>query len=62
MLLFSGFYNLFLVPVFSVAAPYLIKVTFNLSSEVYGVAEGLIALGMIIGGFIITLKPAMFSY
>lgn len=60
MLLFSGFYNLFLVPVFSVAAPYLIKVTFNLSSEVYGVAEGLIALGMIIGGFIITLKPAMF--
>ena len=33
-----------------VAAPYLIKVTFGLSSEVYGVAEGLIALGMIIGG------------
>ena len=60
MLLFSGFYNLFLVPVFSVAAPYLIKVTFKMSSEIYGVAEGIIALGMIIGGFIITYKPDQF--
>lgn len=60
MLLFSGFYNLFLVPVFSVAAPYLIKVTFGLSSEVYGIAEGMIALGMILGGLIITWKPTKF--
>lgn len=60
MLLFSGFYNLFLVPVFSVATPYLIKVTFALSSEVYGWAEGMIALGMIVGGFIITYKPDHF--
>ncbi|MEE0881352.1 MAG: MFS transporter, partial [Turicibacter sp.] len=60
MLLFSGFYNLFLVPVFSVAAPYLIKVTFGLSSEVYGIAEGMIALGMILGGFIITWNPMKF--
>ncbi|MDA3730597.1 MFS transporter [Niameybacter massiliensis] len=60
MLLFSGFYNLFLVPVFSVAAPYLIKVTFGLSSEVYGMAEGMIALGMILGGVIITWKPLYF--
>lgn len=60
MLLFYGFYNLFLVPVFSVATPYLIKVTFDLSSEVYGWAEGMIALGMIVGGFIITYKPDHF--
>ena len=60
MLLFSGFYILFLVPVFSVAAPYLIKVTFGLSSQVYGIAEGIIALGMIIGGLIITAKPTKF--
>ena len=57
MLLFSGFYNLFLVPIFSVVAPYLIKITFAQSSEVYGMAEGVIALGMIIGGFIIAWKP-----
>ena len=60
MLLFSGFYNLFLVTVFSVATPYLIKVTFALSSEVYGWAEGMIALGMIVGGFIITYRPNHF--
>ena len=60
MLLFSGFYNLFLVPVFSVATPYLIKVKFALSSEVYGWAEGMIALGMIIGGLIITYQPHRF--
>ena len=47
MLLFSGFYNLFLVPIFSVVAPYLIKITFAQSSEVYGMAEGVIALGKI---------------
>lgn len=60
MLLFSGFYNLFLVPVFSVLSPYLIKVTFKMSSEIYGVSEGIMALGMIIGGFIITYKPDQF--
>lgn len=60
MLLFSGFYNLFLVPVFSVVAPYLIKITLGLSSEVYGVTEGCIALGMILGGLIIAWKPAKF--
>ena len=60
MLLFSGLYNLFLVPVFSIAAPYLIKVTFGLSAEVYGMAEGMIALGMIIGGAIIAWRPAKF--
>lgn len=60
MLLFSGFYNLFLVPVFSVVAPYLIKITFGLSDEIYGMAEGCIALGMIFGGLIIAWKPSMF--
>lgn len=60
MLLFSGFYNLFLVPVFSVATPYLIKVTFGLSSQVYGIMEGMIALGMILGGAIIAWKPKGF--
>ncbi len=34
--------------------------TFALSSEVYGWAEGMIALGMIVGGFIITYRPNHF--
>ncbi|MBE5960170.1 MAG: MFS transporter [Lachnospiraceae bacterium] len=59
MIVTSGLYNLFMVPVFSVGAPYIIKVTLGISSELYGVAEGVIALGMIIGGAIISAKPTL---
>ena len=60
MIFISGLYNLFLVPIFSVGAPYIIKVIFGMSSEVYGMVEGFIALGMIIGGMIIAVKPKLF--
>jgi len=60
MIFISGLYNLFLVPIFSVGAPYIIKVSFGMSSEVYGMVEGFIALGMIIGGMIIAIKPKQF--
>lgn len=60
MIFISGLYNLFLVPIFSVGAPYIIKVIFGMSSEVYGMVEGFIALGMIIGGMIIAIKPKHF--
>lgn len=61
MIFTSGLYNLFLVPVFSVGAPYIIKVTLGMSSEMYGLAEGVIAFGMIIGAFIISHKPNLCS-
>lgn len=53
----SGLYNLFLVPVFSVCAPYIIKVMLSMSSQVYGVSEGIMAMGMIIGGMFISTRP-----
>lgn len=53
----SGLYNLFLVPVFTVCAPYMIKVMLSMSSQVYGVSEGIMAMGMIIGGIIISARP-----
>lgn len=53
----SGLYNLFLVPVFTVCAPYIIKVMLPMSSQVYGVSEGIMAMGMIIGGMIISARP-----
>lgn len=53
----SGLYNLFLVPVFTVCAPYIIKVMLSMSSQVYGVSEGIMAMGMIIGGMIISARP-----
>lgn len=60
MIFTSGLYNLFLVPIFSVGAPYIIKVTLGMSSQVYGIAEGIIALGMIVGAMIISMRPNSF--
>lgn len=61
MIFTSGLYNLFLVPIFSVGAPYVIKVTLGFSSEIYGVAEGVIALGMIIGATVVSMLPSKFK-
>lgn len=57
MIVTSGLYNLFLVPVFSVGAPYIIKVLLGMNSQMYGLAEGAIAFGMIVGAFWISKKP-----
>ncbi len=59
MIVTSGIYNLFLVPVFSIGVPYVIKVILKMPAEVYGMAEGTIALGMILGGFIISIRPRL---
>ena len=56
-----GLSNLFIVPVFSVAAPHYIKNVLGMSSEVYGTAEGIIVLGMITGGMLISAHPGFFS-
>lgn len=60
MIFTSGLYNLFLVPIFSVGAPYIIKISLGMSSELYGVAEGVIALGMIFGAMIVSYWPKRF--
>ncbi|MDV4150325.1 MFS transporter [Clostridium sp. AL.422] len=53
--------NIFLVPILSIVAPYFINVFLGLSSEIYGIVEGISVLGMILGGLWITIKPKMFS-
>ena len=53
--------NIFLVPILSIIAPYFINIILNLPSQVYGMVEGVSVLGMILGGFIISVKPKMFS-
>lgn len=53
--------NIFLVPILSIVAPYFINIFLELSSEVYGIVEGISVLGMILGGLWITMKPKMFS-
>ena len=56
-----AFCNIFLVPILSIVAPYFINVFLGLSSEIYGLVEGVCVLGMILGGFWISVKPNMFS-
>ena len=52
--------NIFLVPILSIVAPYFINILLALPSQVYGVVEGICVLGMILGGFWISIKPKMF--
>lgn len=53
--------NIFLVPILSIVAPYFINIYLGLSSEIYGIVEAICVLGMIIGGFLISVRPKMFS-
>lgn len=53
--------NIFLVPILSIVAPFFINVDLGLSSQVYGIVEAVYVLGMILGGFWISVKPNMFS-
>lgn len=53
--------NIFLVPILSIVAPYFINIYLGLPSEIYGMVEGICVLGMICGGFWISIKPEMFS-
>lgn len=56
-----GLCNIFIVPILSIVAPYLINILLKLPSEVYGIVEGICVLGMLLGGLWISLKPKMFS-
>lgn len=56
-----GLCNIFIVPILSIVAPYLINISLKLPSEVYGIVEGICVLGMLLGGLWISLKPKMFS-
>ncbi len=53
--------NIFLVPILSIIAPYFINIKLGLPSQVYGIVEGICVLGMILGGFWISVKPKLFT-
>lgn len=56
-----AFCNIFIVPILSIVAPYFINIILGLSSEIYGIVEGICVLGMILGGLWISIKPKNFS-
>lgn len=49
-----GMYNICLVPVMSILMPYVIRTQFLISPEVYGVVEGIVGGGMMIGAFLVS--------
>lgn len=56
-----GLINIFIVPIFSVFAPFLIKIVLEMSSSIYGIVEGVIAFGLVIGSLCISLCSKSFT-
>ncbi len=48
-ILISSSINLFLAPIYSVGMPFMEKIIFGVSNELYGISEGFVGAGMIIG-------------
>lgn len=54
-ILFSCSVNLFLAPIYSVGMPFMEKIIFGISDEMYGISEGFVGAGMIAGALLTSL-------
>lgn len=54
MVVISTSLNLFLTPIYTVGIPYIEKIIFQISDELYGISEGIIGLGMVTGALLVT--------
>lgn len=52
ILLISCSFNLFLTPVYTVGVPFMEKIIFGVSDQLYGISEGCVGAGMIIGALL----------
>lgn len=52
ILLLSCALNLFLTPIYTVGIPFLEKIVFGVSDQLYGISEGIIGAGLIIGALL----------
>lgn len=55
-----GFYNLAITPLLSILFPYIIKIILLMPDRVYGVAEAVVASGLLLGGGIVSIRPERF--
>lgn len=53
IILLSCLLNLFLTPIYTVGVPYLVKIVFGISDQLYGISEGAMGAGMIIGALMV---------
>lgn len=56
-----GMSNLSFSPAFTVVMPFVLNSLLLIDSSVYGIVEGVIVIGMITGGLLLTAKPAYFK-
>ncbi len=55
-----GLYNICLVPVLTILMPFVLRNLLGVSPQGYGVIEGIVAVGMIVGTSLISLFPTKF--
>lgn len=52
IILISCSFNLFLTPIYTVGLPFMEKIIFNVSDQMYGISEGFVGAGMIVGAIL----------
>lgn len=61
IILSYGLYNICIVPINSIVFPAVMNLEFHVSSKIYGISEGMITLGMLIGGILVTCRHKWFQ-
>lgn len=54
--------NLFLTPIYTVGVPYLEKIVFGVSDQLYGISEGFVGAGMIVGALVVAPLSKKFLF
>lgn len=54
--------NLFISPLYFVGVPYVVKIVFGVSDQLYGISEGALGLGMILGAILINFVDKYISF
>lgn len=62
MILVSCSLNLFLTPIYTVGVPFIEKIVFGVSNQLYGISEGCMGAGMIIGALFVGILSKKLSF
>lgn len=62
MILVSCSLNLFMTPLYTVGLPFVEKIVFGVSDQLYGISEGFIGAGMIVGALLTGLISQVFPF
>lgn len=62
IILSYGLFNICIGPVNTIVLPYVLNLIFGVSSEVYGMVEGIITLGMLVSGMLLAVRAKWFPF